>query len=43
MATPVNDTAIDREDQLLTINVLANDPTGATLFSLGSVLTAGVV
>jgi len=45
----VNDTAIDREDQLLTINVLANDPTGATLFSLGalgapavtSVTTAG--
>ena len=36
MAKPVNDLAIDREDQVVSINVLANDPAGGTLFSLGA-------
>ena len=43
MGTALNNTAIDREDALVTINVLANDTVGSTLFSLGTLGAPAVI
>ena len=43
MGTALNNTAVDREDALVTINVLANDTVGSTLFSLGTLGAPAVI